>query len=157
MGVVPQPNIAHLEPPGRTASRLGGSPLKRASNLTKPLAAAASVERDGMASDDHVASALNVFAKEVTRKSRADLGEGGLLSRDEADFRRRGLQGLAAQAQALATSPRTATYQAFDRILKQVEELGAQLESETIIRVASAFMQRPLVSFTRSQREPNGD
>ena len=107
-----------------------------------------------MASDDHVAAALNVFAKEVTRNSRADLGEGGLLSRDEADFRRRGLQGLAAQAQALATSPRTATYQGFDRILKQVKELGAQLESETIIRVASAFMQRPLVSFTRSQREP---
>ena len=110
-----------------------------------------------MASDDHVAAALNVFAKEVTRNSRADLGGGDGLSREEADFRRRRLQDLATEAEALATSPRTATYQGFDRILKQVKELGAQLESETIIRVASAFMQRPLVSFTRSQREPNGD
>jgi hypothetical protein len=34
---------------------------------------------------------------------------------------------------------------AFERRLREVQELGVQIESETIIRVASAFMQRPHV------------
>jgi hypothetical protein len=149
MGAVPQPNIAHLEP-SRTRPCLGGSPLKRAfeslkSRLLRLGVGGAAID---MASDDHVAAALNVFAKEVTRNSRADLGGGDGLSREEAAFRRRRLQDLATEAEALAASPRTATYQGFDQILKQVKELGAQLESETIIRVASAFMQRPNFSPT---------
>src|SRR6478672_1189426 len=100
-----------------------------------------------MASDDHVAAALNDFAKEVIGNARADLdGGGGLLSRQQAEARRRRLHQLSTAAEAMATSPRTATYQAFERILKQAQELGAQVEGETIIRVASAFMQRPHVS-----------
>ena len=46
----------------------------------------------------------------------------------------------------MAANPRAATYQAFEGILKQAQELGAQVERETIIQVASAFMQRPHVS-----------
>jgi hypothetical protein len=101
-----------------------------------------------MASDDHVADALNVFAKEVIRNSHAELGS-GVLSREQDDLRRRRLQDLAKETQTLAASPRTATYLAFERILKQVQELGAQIERETIIKVASAFMQRPYVGPVR--------
>jgi hypothetical protein len=111
-----------------------------------------------MASDNHVSAALSDFAKEVMRNSRANLGGGGLLSPQEDDVRRRRLQDLAANAQTMAASPRTATYRAFDRILKEAQKLGAQLGSETIIRVASAFMQRPHVSpSTRSQAVNSSD
>jgi hypothetical protein len=112
-----------------------------------------------MASDDHVAAALNDFAKEVIGNSRADLdGGGGLLSREQAEARRHRLHQLATATEAMAASPRTATYQAFERILEQAQELGAQVERETIIRVASAFMLRPYVSpAVRSQSDPNGE
>jgi DNA polymerase II small subunit/DNA polymerase delta subunit B len=51
----------------------------------------------------------------------------------------------------MAASPQTATYQGFDEIFKQVQQLDGQPDSETIIRVASAFMQRPHVSPTYPQ------
>jgi hypothetical protein len=104
-----------------------------------------------MASDEHVTAALRDFAKEVSRNSRADLGGGGILSRQEDDLRRRRLQDLAADVEAMAASPQTATYLGFVEILKQVQQLHGQPESETIIRVASAFMQRPHVSATYRQ------
>jgi hypothetical protein len=98
-----------------------------------------------MASDDHVAAALDAFAKEITRNSRADLGGGGLLTPQESEFRQQRLQKLAADAQAMATSPRSATYKAFEQTLQRAQELGAKIEGDTIIAVASAFMQRPHV------------
>jgi hypothetical protein len=104
-----------------------------------------------MASFENLAAALREFAKEVSRNSRGDLGGGGILSCQEDDLRRRRLQGLAAEAEAMAADPRTATYLGFDEILKQVQQLHGQPESETIIRVASAFVQRPHVSVTYRQ------
>jgi hypothetical protein len=49
------------------------------------------------------------------------------------------------KAEAMATNPRAATYRAFERSLREVQEFGVQIESETIIRIASAFMRRPHV------------
>jgi hypothetical protein len=43
----------------------------------------------------------------------------------------------------MASSPRTATYQAFDTILNEAQRLGVELDREIAIRVASAFVQRP--------------
>ena len=99
-----------------------------------------------MASFEHLAAALRDFAKEISRNSRSDPGGGGALSRQEADLRRRRLQGLAADAEAMAANPQAATYLRFDEILKQVQQLHGQPEGETIIRVASAFVQCPNVS-----------
>ncbi|MGC1576481.1 MAG: hypothetical protein WA813_10240 [Beijerinckiaceae bacterium] len=98
-----------------------------------------------MASDEHVTAALADFAKEVMRGSREYVGTGRILSLDQGAIRRRRLQELATEAEAMATNPRAATYRAFERSLREVQELGVQIESETIIRVASAFMQRPHV------------
>jgi hypothetical protein len=75
----------------------------------------------------------------------ATFGTGRILSLDQEAIRRRRLQELATEAEAMATNPRAATYRAFERSLREVQELGVQIESETIIRVASAFMQRPHV------------
>ena len=101
-----------------------------------------------MASHEHLAAALRDFAKEVSRNTRSDPRGGGILSRQEDDLRRRRLQGLAADAEAMAANPETATYLGFAEILKQVQQLHGQPESETIIRVASAFVQRPHVTAT---------
>jgi hypothetical protein len=98
-----------------------------------------------MASDDHVATAQDAFAKEIARNSRTDLGGGGLLTPDESEFRRHRLQKLAIDVQAMAASPRSATYKVFEQILQQAQGLGAKIEGETIIAMASAFMQRPHV------------
>jgi hypothetical protein len=46
------------------------------------------------------------------------------LSPEQADIRRQRLGQLAADAEGLASKPRDATYQGFERILKQVEELA---------------------------------
>ena len=107
-----------------------------------------------MASHEHLAAALRDFAKEVSRNSRSDLWGGGVLSRQEDDLRRTRLQGLAADAEAMAANPQTATYRGFDEILNQVQQLHGQPEGETIILVASAFVQRPHVSAAFAPR-PN--
>jgi hypothetical protein len=110
-----------------------------------------------MASDDHVAAALHAFAKEVMRSSRADPVGDAVLSDQEADVRRRRLHQLATDAEDMAARPQLATYQAFEQILKEAQELGAQVEPETIIPVASAFMQRPHVRLAmRSERSASG-
>jgi hypothetical protein len=96
-----------------------------------------------MASDDHVAAALTVFAKEIMRSSLTHLGNDEVFSGHD---RQRRLLELARKIEEMAANPRAATYQAFEGILKQAQELGAQVERETIIQVASAFMQRPHVS-----------
>jgi hypothetical protein len=69
-----------------------------------------------------------------------------LLSPEQSQVRRQRLEQLATEAEQLASNPRKATYQSFERILKQVEELDAAPEREVVIAVASAFMQRPYVS-----------
>ena len=105
-----------------------------------------------MASDEHVAAALADFAKEIRRGSRAELGVGRTLSAQQEIIRRRRLEELATEAEVMATDPRIATYRVFERSLKEVQALGVRIESETIIRVASAFMQRPHFSpYTRSK------
>jgi hypothetical protein len=105
-----------------------------------------------MASDDQVAAALNVFAKDVRRISRNDPGPTVRLSPAQEGVRRQRLEQLAVEVETLATDPRSATYQSFERILKQVEELGASPTRETIISVASAFLQRTYVSPSRQGR-----
>jgi hypothetical protein len=69
-----------------------------------------------------------------------------LLSPEQSQVRRQRLEQLATEAEQLASNPRKATYQSFERILKQVEELDATPEREVVIAVASAFMQRPYAS-----------
>jgi hypothetical protein len=105
-----------------------------------------------MASDNHVAAALTAFATDVRQDSRFEPGT--ILTPAEASVRRRRLEELAADADALAASPRTATYQGFERILKQVRELGASPSGEIIIGVASAFMQRPHFSVRYDESTP---
>jgi hypothetical protein len=97
-----------------------------------------------MSSDGHVAAALYAFAKDIRRK--ADPGRATPSSQRNGEFRQQNLEQLAAQAEGLAANPRKATYQGFERILKQAEELGAPAERDVVIAVASAFMQRPYVS-----------
>jgi hypothetical protein len=99
-----------------------------------------------MASDFHVANALIDFANDIRRNSQSENGPATLLAPEQADTRRQRLGQLAADAEGLASKPRDATYQGFERILKQVEELGAPPDREIIIAVASAFMQRPYIS-----------
>jgi hypothetical protein len=99
-----------------------------------------------MASDVHVANALIAFAKEVRRNSRTEPGPTTLPSPEQGDTRRQRLNQLATEAEGLASSPREATYQSFERILRQVEELCGAPGGEVIIAVASAFMQRPYIS-----------
>ncbi|MBV8763996.1 MAG: hypothetical protein JO137_03100 [Hyphomicrobiales bacterium] len=96
-----------------------------------------------MSSDGHVAAALYAFAKEIRRK--ADPGRTRPATQRNGEFRQQNLEQLAAQAEGLAANPRKATYQGFERILKQAEELGAPAERDIVIAVASAFMQRPYV------------
>jgi hypothetical protein len=98
-----------------------------------------------MTSDEQVAVALVDFAKEVMRGSREGIGTGRILSPHQDAIRRRRLHELATEAEVMAINPRAATYRAFERSLKEVQELGVPIESETIIRVAIAFMQRPHV------------
>jgi hypothetical protein len=105
-----------------------------------------------MSSDGHVAAALHAFAKDIRRK--AEPGRSILLSQVKGEARQQNLEQLAAQAEGLAANPRKATYQGFERILKQVEELGAPAEREIVIAVASAFMQRPYVSEHRLRYAP---
>ena len=106
-----------------------------------------------MSSDGHVAAALHAFAKDIRRK--AEPGRAMLLSQElNGEVRQQNLEQLAAQAEGLAANPRKATYQGFERILKQVEELGAPAEREIVIAVASAFMQRPYVSEHRLRYSP---
>jgi hypothetical protein len=97
-----------------------------------------------MSSDGHVAAALYAFAKDIRRK--AEPGRGVQLPQAKEGFRQENLEQLATQAEGLAANPRKATYQRFERILKQAEELGAPAERDIVIAVASAFMQRPYVS-----------
>jgi hypothetical protein len=106
-----------------------------------------------MASDVHVATALTAFAKDVRRTSRSDSGLTARLSPEQAAIRRERLDQLAAEAERLASNPREATYQGFERIWKQVEGLGAPPGREIIIAVASAFMQRPYVSTIKGPME----
>ncbi|MBV8963987.1 MAG: hypothetical protein JOY67_06120 [Hyphomicrobiales bacterium] len=108
-----------------------------------------------MSSDGHVATALNAFAKNIRRNSRVE-NRPPLLSPHQGEVRQQRLEELAAQAEGLASNPRKATYQRFESILKQVEELGASTEREIIIAVASAFMQRPYVSEHRFRYYSNG-
>jgi hypothetical protein len=108
-----------------------------------------------MSSDGHVAAALHAFAKDIRRK--AEPGRAMLLSQVKqvnGEVRQQNLEQLAAQAEELAANPRKATYQGFEHILKQVEELGAPAEREIVIAVASAFMQRPYVSEHRLRYSP---
>ncbi|MFI5012614.1 MAG: hypothetical protein ACHQAY_09720 [Hyphomicrobiales bacterium] len=72
-----------------------------------------------------------------------------LLTPAQADIRRRRLEELANEIDTLAANPRAATYQRFELILQQVQELGVSTAREIIIAVASAFMQRPHISPTR--------
>ncbi len=99
-----------------------------------------------MSSDGHVASSLNTFAKDIRRNFRTEPGRAMLLSPEQSQVRRQRLEQLATETEQLASNPRKATYQSFERILKQVEELNAAPEREVVIAVASAFMQRPYVS-----------
>jgi hypothetical protein len=105
-----------------------------------------------MSSDGHVAAALYAFAKDIRRK--ADPGRTAPASQRNGEFRQQNLEQLAAQAEGLAANPRKATYQAFERILKQAEELGAPAERDIVIAVASAFMQRPYISEHRLRASP---
>lgn len=100
-----------------------------------------------MSSDGHVAAALYAFAKDIRRK--ADPGRTKPPSQHNGEFRQQNLEQLAAQAEGLAANPRKATYQSFEHILKQAEDLGAPAERDIVIAVASAFMQRPYVSERR--------
>ncbi|MBV8447873.1 MAG: hypothetical protein JO357_09120 [Hyphomicrobiales bacterium] len=109
-----------------------------------------------MSSDGHVATALNAFAKNIRRSSRAE-SRPPLLSEQQGEVRQQRLEELAAEVDGLASNPRKATYQGFESILKQVEELGAPPEREIIIAVASAFMQRPYVSEHRFHYASNGN
>lgn len=106
-----------------------------------------------MSSDGHVAAALYAFAKEIRRK--AEPGRGAPNSHSNGEGRQQNLEQLAARAEGLAANPRKATYQGFERILKQAEELGAPPEREIVIAVASAFMQRPYVPEHRSRYAPD--
>jgi hypothetical protein len=99
-----------------------------------------------MASDEHVATALNAFAKALVQGSHVNLTTGSLLSEDQEAVRRKRLHDLSARVQAMAASPRTATYQGFERFRREAQELGAEVASEVLISVASAFMQRPHTS-----------
>jgi hypothetical protein len=105
-----------------------------------------------MSSDGHVAAALYAFAKDIRRK--ADPSRGAARSHSNGESRRHKLEQLAAQAEGMAANPRKATYQGFERILKQAEEFGAPPERDIVIAVASAFMQRPHVSEHRSRYAP---
>lgn len=99
-----------------------------------------------MASDEHVATALRAFAKALMQSSHANLTGDALLSKDQEAVRRKRLQDLSARVQAMAASPRNATYQEFDSIRREAQELGADVASDILIGVASAFMQRPYPS-----------
>ena len=99
-----------------------------------------------MASDEHVASALRAFAKALLQSSHVNLTRDALLSEDQDAVRRKRLQDLSARVQAMAASPRTATYQELDSTRREAQELGAEVANEILIGVASAFMQRPYPS-----------
>jgi hypothetical protein len=94
-----------------------------------------------MTFDDDIASALTSFAMAVRQAAEAHFL--GFLSASEAKVRRRLLQDVAKDAEALAQEPRTATYQAFERLLTKAQGLGASIASEPIIAVGSAFINRP--------------
>ncbi|MBV9568178.1 MAG: hypothetical protein JO172_08580 [Hyphomicrobiales bacterium] len=108
-----------------------------------------------MSSDGHVATALNAFAKNIRRNSRAE-ARPPVLSQQQGEVRQQRLEELAARAEGLASNPGKATYQGFESILKEVEELGAPTEREIVIAVASAFMQRPYISEHRFRYAANG-
>src|ERR1700686_1646613 len=114
-----------------------------------------------MASDEHVATALRAFAKALMQSSHANMSGDAPLSGDQDAVRRKRLQDLAAGVQAMAASPRAATYQGFDSTRREAQELGAQVASEILINVASAFRRRPSASrriaegpFNRSGSRP---
>jgi hypothetical protein len=65
-----------------------------------------------MASDEHAATALGDFAKALAQTSHVNPTIGA-LSEDQDAERRKRLRGLSARVQAMAASPRTATYQEF--------------------------------------------
>jgi hypothetical protein len=93
--------------------------------------------------DDNIAAALTAFSKLVRQAGEASFQ--GFLSRQEAQVRRGHLLQIANDVEALAKHPRTATYQAFERLLNKAQELGANIPRETIITVGSAFIHRPYV------------
>jgi uncharacterized protein YigA (DUF484 family) len=95
-----------------------------------------------MASNDHVAAALEAFAKDLKRSCPSEF-DGTTVFSAQMDIGRQHIKQLAAEVEALVSNPRTATYQGFEHILKQAQQLGAQIDGETIIGVASAFLQRP--------------
>jgi hypothetical protein len=100
-----------------------------------------------MASDEHVAAALGEFAQELARSSRKEV-RASTPKQSRAGEQR--LKALSEMARAMARDPRTATYLAFDAILNEAQRLGAEVDHEITIRVASAFVQRPHFRASRS-------
>jgi hypothetical protein len=100
-----------------------------------------------MASDGHVATALQAFAKALLQASRIRTPNGDPSFEEQEGERRKRLNSLSAQVQVLANNPRAATYLGFERVWKEARELDVEVPSEITMAVASAFMQRlPYVS-----------
>jgi hypothetical protein len=99
-----------------------------------------------MASDEHVTTALQAFAKALLQGARNRTPNGDPSFEEHKEERRQRLNGLSAQVQVMANSPRTATYLGFERVWKEAREMDVEVPSEITMAVASAFMQRPHVS-----------
>jgi hypothetical protein len=95
-----------------------------------------------MASNDDVAAALSEFAQRLARHSQRRTRPS---TPGQIDAREQRLWALSEMARTMACSSHMATYQAFDTILKEAQRLGAELDPEITIRVATAFVQRPQV------------
>ena len=100
-----------------------------------------------MASDEHVATALREFAKALLEGSltSASAAHGNSLPEEPDGDRHKRLKSLSEEVQAMANNPQAATYLGFEGAWKQARELGAEVPTEIIMSVASAFVQRPHV------------
>ena len=57
------------------------------------------------------------------------------FSAEQEIIRRRGLEEVATEAEAMSTNPRTATYRAFERSLKEAQELGVRIEALSLVLI----------------------